>query len=910
MAIHSLMRQRTPLGFSLIEVLIALVVLSTGILGISWLQANLTRSAADAKMRSYAIGIAQAEMERIRADTTDIAKYAALSGQAAAIVPGSIEATGVQFKMGRAVTDYNRLAKGTQTCGTYPCFEKSSTGNSDTTVPGYKEVVVAVTWTAADSASADDQSVRVSGNISKLSIAGMADVMKDNSSGSGGGPVVIASKSALGLDAAGVIPIRTGGEGGEATAATNPKPIVDNTTGTATVKFSLLNYQDGGTGNVVVQRQTETELLSCKCEYGSFASGTGSALTTKMRPTYWTGNAYSIPKSASQEGITTVPNAIAASIEKWNSGGGSRNIQQSANCDICCRDHHDPSGLGTKPKFDPYRTGSHDHYIYPLDNNGNTTNAPKQVTVSSGNLYVESCRVIKVGGYWSTAVDMDAQHVALLETNQVTGSGKVAWAPTTAAATSYSDFVSDYLADALVDTSGDPAVVAPKTLAASAIASLEEAQSPSLNDPEKIGISTNSATKRYLHARALYVDKLSDEAIEFLDRQLVNCTSTDKLQCVLSYLPFAPLNVTELAKWVAQAGKISITNNALDASDVNEPQRGVVSPVSAVTGDEDTGTVQLWKSNSGLSFALPVDPGDGIDLVTYPGARLADNQKFLFSASGSIEKDTDGDGVEDGSDNCPAVANSDQADADMDSIGNACDADYVNGDSDSDGVLDLQDNCPMVANSDQADSDADGIGDACETSILDLSYAIRVFAFSDNFSMNPAMYWTPDPSNGTPGSNCTVTSGNGATPLVYKCAGTTSATQKLRVSKFNRIYIKTVNGNSSNNDCQTTSGGVTLGPKHIDHVVCVIYAPGSLKSGAGALSSTQPFTGVGLQSSISDSWPANDQFVVYSLSGVTNSATYDVTFTSKQINLNLLGKDKGYTCNADGYPVYDFSQCK
>ncbi len=39
--------------------------------------------------------------------------------------------------------------------------------------------------------------------------------------------------------------------------------------------------------------------------------------------------------------------------------------------------------------------------------------------------------------------------------------------------------------------------------------------------------------------------------------------------------------------------------------------------------------------------------------------------------------DTDGDGVKDASDNCPLVSNADQANADGDNFGNACDGDYV-----------------------------------------------------------------------------------------------------------------------------------------------------------------------------------------------------------------------------------------
>ena len=39
-------------------------------------------------------------------------------------------------------------------------------------------------------------------------------------------------------------------------------------------------------------------------------------------------------------------------------------------------------------------------------------------------------------------------------------------------------------------------------------------------------------------------------------------------------------------------------------------------------------------------------------------------------------------------------------------------------DADGDGVLDVNDNCPTVANADQADADDDGIGDACESPLI------------------------------------------------------------------------------------------------------------------------------------------------------------------------------------------------
>ena len=122
---------------------------------------------------------------------------------------------------------------------------------------------------------------------------------------------------------------------------------------------------------------------------------------------------------------------------------------------------------------------------------------------------------------------------------------------------------------------------------------------------------------------------------------------------------------------------------------------------------------------------LVCDWADNCPLVPNPDQADADGDGAGDACDECTDPDRDGwcdvcpPGVECLRDNCPGVHNPNQADSDGDAVGDRCDncvfvSNPDQADADRDGVGNACDNCPKQANSDQLDTDGDGIGDACD----------------------------------------------------------------------------------------------------------------------------------------------------------------------------------------------------
>ena len=113
------------------------------------------------------------------------------------------------------------------------------------------------------------------------------------------------------------------------------------------------------------------------------------------------------------------------------------------------------------------------------------------------------------------------------------------------------------------------------------------------------------------------------------------------------------------------------------------------------------------RDHDGLRDADELARGTNPDLADTDADGLSDGAEVRLGTN-PVVADTDGDGVKDGQDLFP-LNDSEWLDTDGDGIGNNADPD-----DDNDGVQDATDNCPLVANPDQADDDRDGIGDLCD----------------------------------------------------------------------------------------------------------------------------------------------------------------------------------------------------
>lgn len=544
-------------GFALIEALIAVVVLATGLLALTALQGALTRSSADAKARSQIAAYITGEMDRIRSGAPVAAKSATATGTNDISI--AARAAGVSTLSQAVGTDVFY-------CGDAGTFTPASPNTAAACGDNawFRRVTLSLGWTDATGSS---RALSMTTDISPLMLTSSQVLVDREPSDDLTLRPIVRRPSPV---TEGMIPIATGGGDEEATAATNPKPKLlggDSGTYVSDTRFDILTYSsDASTPSDFVRfnKKIETAVVGCTCQKstaGFTGSGPGSDLRAFLlakgyRPTFWNGTAYKTPVAAT-EPIDSSPT----------------NVSQSTLCDVCCRDHKDPA-TEPGPKYSPWPNQDPQHY---------KVNASGALELAgNGEQYIEACRVIRVDGIFRVAADPRIQDNALVTTREAppaaTSGSLLPAVPNNTSATSprlaaagtsaYVNYAYDAVAKSFFSTG---TVASTGNAAQSDFAAYQ--QSRDLNNPTYVPIAPVN-DKRWLHSRVFMTDYLEADARARLEKASDECASPSdaqsQAQCVLPFVPLASINTTEIAVWSPRAASTDDARPApLDALALN-----------------------------------------------------------------------------------------------------------------------------------------------------------------------------------------------------------------------------------------------------------------------------------------------------------------------------------------------------
>lgn len=573
---------RGQTGFSLIDALIAAVVLGIGLLALAALQASVTRNAADSRARSQIMAFVEQIVERQRA-------YG-VSGNFALVPLNSLwttaEVTSAQNAAG--VSNLNLAMTATHYDGRTGSFVVT-TSALPASAPQYKILRSVATWTDA---SGQARRLDLASVLSPRVISSSRlpyNVATGGSGSTAARPVVRITSPVV----AGMVPIALGdGQTGPKTAATNPKPVISSAFNRTS--YEVLTYAPA-TGNwVTQQRRIETVLIKCACTYGAATNSTDEVYKQAKWPAYWTGYGYEVYK----------PNLSVDPPGKALASGPQSGVSQDGLCTECCRDHHDAAG-STHVKFDPYRTDAHDHY---------RIQGGSLVKAGANESYLEACRMVRVDGFWRTAQDMSLKHLGFIETGDLATNPL----PATATAEKYNTFAKTYLKENYV-----PGTSSPRSAEV-----IYEANG--LNAPSSISIfRPEPADERYLHARGFYVDNVEPLLQAKIQTAYDNCSRADKADCVLPLLAFTAINLTEIAYYASSStDSITVDTDGFVEFRPSYPRRGRVNAVSSAPSSPDPFvTTSITKSNAGVAVVdRGIDPEDDVKFTDSQTFKIAGTQ--------------------------------------------------------------------------------------------------------------------------------------------------------------------------------------------------------------------------------------------------------------------------------------------
>lgn len=580
-------------GFSLFELVIGMFIFSVGMLALASLQGQLTRSQVDASVRSVATNIAEEQIEFIRGfglidndPDNSIPAYGDIQNRTFTISRGNVD-----YLVAMNVTDYYY----DQTT------ERFSTSNpAQLLVSDFKEATVNVTWGDTPGfRSSDSQAIsatelgtggiRLTAIISSVTTQGAA-----RSATQGETKSLLPEVSYTPGNNPDIVSLQLGES--RFKESTSPVPRVYRLDEKVETRFDVITYSQTDDGALFLRRE-EFISVSCECRMDELplVPEQGGRL-----PTTWAADEY-------QRGDLVIkPVGVSAS-----------NVQ-SIYCDECCRDHHDGatvSGDAAAALYDPFRhagdylasgplQGDHKHY-------GRNSRGELVLAQSSGDPYVEACRMVRVDGFMRVGQDFRQEGRNVFPENFLDDESEV---------NAYSNWVttSTNLFESALN--GDYELT-PLVLPSPPLAPAAGGFPTATSIPTTLGAETQQ-----LRSRGVYIDYLREDlrtAIDCLrvlpeEGKATDCdsetiqfdknTSTNPLELI----PFFDVQLTWLNRWTEEPANQPIDTTNEPVLTDNAHSRGVAS--NTFGSGTSTITASGHAGNLGLTDTDPIDPGFSSEL--------------------------------------------------------------------------------------------------------------------------------------------------------------------------------------------------------------------------------------------------------------------------------------------------------
>ncbi|RDV29322.1 prepilin-type N-terminal cleavage/methylation domain-containing protein [Alteromonas aestuariivivens] len=367
-------------GFTLIEVLIAALIVMLGVTGFVTLQGEFMRSDAALNLRAVAIQLAEEKLDDLRRfDVLEVTAGELAYNDIDDNLGGTLPAGDLTVAVG---TDNGRTHQFTRNWTILDKYfvDTDNDGDADTwldegdaglplnipTVSSQKQVAVTIQWTDLEG---EVKSVTVEGSLAPVPASRSFQAVNETD-GAKTTPKVAYTPG----EAPDVISYELGN--GESIETSKPVPEIDNQGDNNIVQFETIRYIDlpGQTDKL---EQEDFLTVNCSCKLG----GWGKAKTPHM--------------TVLKDGELTVE----PGKEVTKAYGVVADNQQPAQCTACCRDHHDTSTMISEEQYFRDENGSpHQHYKRQAD--GSFVDADYV-----GDPYDEVCRFKRVDGYFEIYPD-------------------------------------------------------------------------------------------------------------------------------------------------------------------------------------------------------------------------------------------------------------------------------------------------------------------------------------------------------------------------------------------------------------------------------------------------------------------------------------------------------------------------